>query len=1087
MTLKIKTIALTAAMILFLPCLLFGHVKEGKKLSKTNGLPNWTKLNINNISTFFRNNGDSDLNNISQSGFEYPKGSGKTCFFESGFLWGARINGGAVKVGGSAYSSGLQGGKILSPGVAEDPNLGKNRIFRVRADYKTASLANDARDLGFSEQDVYDQYETDWNEWPATDGAPFDDVDSNGVYDPTVDIPGVPGANQTIWFVCNDLDQDLTINLYGSQPMGIEQQTTIWAYSQAGPLGNMLFRKYLIINKGTDTFTDMYVSMWSDPDNGEADDDFAGCDTLLSLGYVYNATAYDGTYKETPPPAAGFDFFQGPVVSSPGDTAIFKGKYLVDKKNLPMTAFYYFAKGDPSVVDPTTVSYEGTLQFYNFFQGRIGRSGEIFRTPESQGAIPTPFACSGDPVAGTGWLDGQILNAGDRRIGCSSGPFTMAPGDTQEVVVAQIAAIGTDNLNSVDLLKNYDKVAQDAYNNFFKIPGGAKTPIVNATEMDEKIILNWGDATTAGLSEAYSERGYKFQGYNVYQLPSASAAKSEGELVAVFDKIDDLKVLYDYQYDARTGKDELVPVAFGTDAGVQRTIELQQDYLNNRAMRNGTRYYFAVTTYSYNEDPLAVPKVLENPLTILTVTPHSDNPGMRYETNYGDTLKGIVHTSSGSLSDGNVVVLIHDPTKLTGHEYKVSFDTLPGKIPVWNLTDVNTGEIKLKNQTNQTGDLDYYIVDGLQVKVLGPSNDFKNFEVVANASGKLNPSEGCTAAGDDWYGFPGTAPTTAQQTNGSRWLFHTADNGGSSGGGTRYDYESFISRTTRDGSNWPSIIPYDFEMRFTQRGSWAYEAFNTGQTFQVPFELWNIGIGTPDDPSDDYRLIPWINDDGDSTYNLTGNDHSVSGGDNDPYTDWVYWYAPDNQTPGEAGYLLSEQEMIAKTYDGSRENVEIMARTVLVNWNGGVIPGPYNADLPETGTIFRITSTKPNSLSDVYKFTAPTNTYNSSLAKNDVQKVNVFPNPYYGVNPEEINKYQRFVTFNHLPKISTIRIFNIAGEMVRVIRKDSETQFQRWDLANENGLPVGSGLYIAYIDMGELGTKILKLSVIQEQQILDRF
>lgn len=1072
-------------LVMVVPCLTFGHFKDNR-LKKTNGLPNWTKLNINNISTYFRNNGDSDLDNNSQSGFYYPKGSGKTCFFESGFLWGARINGGDVKVGGSAYSSGMQPGKILSVGVAENPDLGKNRIYRVRADYKTASLESDARDMGTSVQAVYDQYETDWNEWPATDGAPFNDVDSNGVYNPQIDIPGVPGASQTIWFVCNDLNQDLTTNLYGSLPMGIEQQTTIWAYSQAGPLGNMLFRKYLIINKSNDTFTDMYVSMWSDPDNGDADDDYAGCDTLLSLGYVYNAAATDATYKETPPPAAGFDFFQGPIVDSPGDTAIFKGQYVYGKKNLPMTAFYYFAKGDAAVVDPTTVSYSGTLQFYNFFQGRIGKSGEFFRTPESQGAVPTTYACSGDPVAQTGWLDGQILNAGDRRIGASSGPFTMNPGDEQEIVVAQIAAIGTDNLNSVALLKNYDKVAQDAYNNFFKIPQGAKQPIVTTTEMDEKIILSWGDPSSAQVIENYSERGYNFQGYNVYQLPTASSPKSDAKLIAVYDKADGIKTCYDWVFDSRTGTDELVPFAFGTDAGVKRSINITRDYLNNTILRNGSRYYFAVTTYSYIQDPLAVPKVIENPLQIITAIPHSDNPGERYSGEYGDTISVIQHTSTASLSDGKVVVLIHDPSKLTGHKYKVNFEDREGQV-FWKLTDVTTGAVLLKDQINQSGDENYYITDGLQVKVFGPSTDFKNFEVVANASGKLNPPSGAAAAGDDWQGFPGERPADNQQVNGSTWLFHTADNGGSSGGGTRGDYASFLSRTTRDGDNWPYLIPYDFEMRFTASGSWAYEAFNTGQTFKVPFELWNIGIGTPDDPSDDVRLIPWILDNGDSTYRLLDEDHSVSGGDNDPFTDWVYWMVPGNAAPGQAGYLEAEQEMIAKTYDGHREEFELMARTVLVNWNGGDIPGTYNAALPEEGTIFRISTTKPNSVSDEYSFDAPSNTFSKTVAEEDVKKVNVFPNPYYGVNPQEINKYQRFITFTHLPAAATIRIFNIAGESIRTIVKNSGSQFQRWDLANENGLPVGSGLYIAYIDMGEFGTKVLKFSVIQEQQILDRF
>ncbi|MDP4176475.1 MAG: T9SS type A sorting domain-containing protein, partial [Bacteroidota bacterium] len=120
--------------------------------------------------------------------------------------------------------------------------------------------------------------------------------------------------------------------------------------------------------------------------------------------------------------------------------------------------------------------------------------------------------------------------------------------------------------------------------------------------------------------------------------------------------------------------------------------------------------------------------------------------------------------------------------------------------------------------------------------------------------------------------------------------------------------------------------------------------------------------------------------------------------------------------------------------------------------------------------------------------TPPVTSGNTAYALEDVKMINVFPNPYYGVNPQEINKYQRFVTFSHLPQTATIRIFNVAGQLVRTIARDnSASQFERWDLNNENGLPVGSGMYIAHIDMGPLGSKILKLAVIQEQQVLDRF
>src|SRR3990172_8433412 len=76
------------------------------------------------------------------------------------------------------------------------------------------------------------------------------------------------------------------------------------------------------------------------------------------------------------------------------------------------------------------------------------------------------------------------------------------------------------------------------------------------------------------------------------------------------------------------------------------------------------------------------------------------------------------------------------------------------------------------------------------------------------------------------------------------------------GGGTG-SYESFLGRSLR-GDNFSRVVPFDWEMRFTARGSWAVKAFSTGEVVKVPFELWNIGSNTPDDPSDDVRIIPWF-------------------------------------------------------------------------------------------------------------------------------------------------------------------------------------------------------------------------------------
>lgn len=1129
-----------------------GEHNKSVRLSKTlQGGVNRTLVNVGNIAMWIYSDGTSANEPDGDSGWYFPRGRGTltAAIFQDGFIWGGQVNDGVtprIRVGGQTYSIGTVPGKIISPGVAEskaDPDV--NRIWRVRRDYATADLALDASEVfETTTQNVTDaeiaqvrtQYKEDWIDWPAERGAPFYDVDGDGQYTPGfrtnaqgievpklrpvanetfnpalhADEPGVGGADQVVWLVANDLDRGAVQTLYGSPSIGFEMQCTLWAYRRADALGNIVFKQFRIIYKGSETtpanatIDSLYFCQWSDPDLGDAGDDFVGCDTTLSLGYCYNASANDRNYAGfgLPPPASGYDFFAGPLVEDPGGVAIFGLKPRPGFRNLPMSSFAFFAAGGQDS-DPTRGGdYNGTLQWWNLLRGfrpRPENPAEAWTDPSGN---RTYFRVPGDPVSGQGWID---ENAGDRRLLMVSGPFTMAVGDTQETVLAALSALGSDRLSSISVLKFVDRFAQEAFDNLFVVPSPPETPRLSATELDGEVLLNWGGNPDAVAATEETMQGvYRFEGYNVYQLPTAGSTVDQGIRLATFDTPDDPTVISQETFDASSGLVLNLPVQFGTNSGITRTLVIDSDRFRDTDLINGQVYFFGVTAYSVSTDPDATVKTLESPAAVVTVRPQFTKPGTRFQAAIGDTLPAAAHVEGAS--DGGVTIIVTDPSKLTGDDYTVTFsvDTTGGaNIPLWHLTNTTTGEILLANQTNQSGNANYLPTEGFTAIVLGAPNGFKNFLTIANGAGPIDPPTGAAA---EFQGFPTPErPGASQQVGSGVWMINAGGGDGS--------YGSFLGRSLR-GDNFDRVVPFDWEMRFTARGSWAVKAFNTGEVVKVPFELWNIGSNTPDDPSDDVRLIPWFLDNAEVgglqtdpnglTFQLDPNDHPTSGGTNDPYTPWIYWRIPVDDSPGEAGYNAFTAAIdttlfgvigadASGTYD--YESPEAFARMVLVSFNGdevsdGVVE-PGTQMTPEEGTIFRIISTKPNTPADRFTFSTagfePTSN-DARTAEDVLALANVFPNPYYGFNSRETSSFSRFVTFSHLPQRAIIRIFNMAGALVRAIDKNDATQFATWNLQNESELPVASGIYIAHIEFPELGiSKNLKLAIIQEQQFLPRF
>ncbi|MFB0517330.1 MAG: hypothetical protein ACETWG_12110, partial [Candidatus Neomarinimicrobiota bacterium] len=1023
--------------------------------------------NISNWAYWIYQDGMSAITPAGGSGGGYPKGTAYAIFMD-GFMWGGYREDDLTgpRVGGQCYRIGTVQGWIETAGtattnpVAADPNDPLVGIYRIRADWATLTPAQVRQDYALLNdmtigdvtddmaQEFIDDYQWNWENWPTDLGAPFYDLDGDGVYEPDDgETPGIANADQVIWFVVHDLDASRTTYMYGSQPLGLELQVTLWAYNQpAARLGQIVFKKFKFINKSGKEITDMYAGQWCDPDVGNYADDVVGCDTLLSLGYAYNYFATDDDYDDfgIAVPAIGYDFFQGPIVESPGDTAIVDLKPKPGYKNLPMTSFGWFAAGS-DISDPIQGVYDGTLQWYNLLKGYTPTvkldDPTCYYVGNDPSAGCTKYPLAGDPVAGTGDVDGKGMNIGasDRRMVVVSGPFAMAAGDTQEIVVAVVGGLGDDNLSSVADLKLTDAVAQQLYDDLFKtVPKAPAGPVVETVPFENTVVLNWGTSKNAiAATEDLIIAGYEFEGYNVYQLPNPGAGKDQAELIATFDLVNEVTTITGNRFLPEYGQVVEVPVQFGADKGLQRYITLDKNYINGDPLYNGTTYYYAVTAYNYNAAPeLIEDKTLESALIALPVTIQPLKPGTVLDASYGNMLS-IRHTGP---SDGQVEVKVIDPNEVTGLTYQIVFEedvdtssATYGEL-LWSVIDSASGEVVVADVVQKTSldPDDQPIFDGLQAKVSGPELGVKQVYETDASDVLLDPRVSILvpSLGTTGYIVSNRAGACNLPPGNRDW--------------DRFGYWGMD----------------DFEIDFGDSSiTWDYSAEEvhfdslTGDADYAPFAVYRHVFET----GERQRLFAGFYDtDGDGTWNM-------------PIEDGEYvWQCPLYHVPSYepiycwVGYDAGGNDI---SYDPANEALYIvdnsLATSANTTWGGGTGEYQYpvitamlfamylDGATPPWGHKVWFVTNKANTENDIFAFTAPAAAVVSAdSAKIEVEKINVFPNPYYAYNPQEANRFDRFVTFNHLPPASvsetTIRIFTLAGDQVRKFDKTDETQFLKW-------------------------------------------
>ncbi len=1007
-------------------------------------------------------------------------------------VWIAGQVGGELRVAGATYGQGgtnndyfeFWPGPLNDDGTLPNPNdcSAYDKIWSVSRQQIAAyeSGAAPAEDLAT---------------WPADLGAPVidGDGDPNNYNLAGGDRPDIIG-DQSLWYVINDVG-----NLHrttDSDPIGIEVKIQAFSFARDNALGQTTFYKYTIEYKGDEPLEDAYLSVWSDPDLGNAADDFVGVDVETSMGFVYNADEVDEGSYGTPPPAAGYDFFQGPLVDSDDD-----GDVDEDDERLGVSSFMYFVNGDANRGDPGTAE-----EYYNIMRGSWsdGTPLTAFGNGYATSGEVTKFAFPGDPVSRSFWSEenngaGRDV-ASDRRFVISTGPFTINPGDSQEIVFGIVYAVGNNRLSSITALRAADVFAQNAYDLDFNLPNPAPAPVrcddpsnpeadrlpgsgtcLYATELDGELVLNWGYAPTdAAFLGDYESEGYEFEGFNVYRYPNGQFSRGERQLVATFDKVNDITTLQNIFFDPEVGDNVPVLAAQGTDSGLAYSYRTS-------SLTNYTDYYYGVTTYIV--DPTAEQeRVIESAPTFITVRPSSianANGGTMTQSEFGDSLPV---DDSAVVGGGQAFADIVDPTQLTGDSYRVryySYTCEAGEedeeIITYNIENVTTGavlydgstyaennscEIRLSNTDSES----IVSADGLQFRVTAPPEGAQAIvEVNAPGGGPActpgDASAGCAAYGGD------NVFQSYNSTNQYILYFRSAGSLSSVG----------------------AFAPNDYEIRFVplSEGGYAEYGFDTGRFIQVPFEVWDIGIvppGTENDPSDDIQMVPVI-------FSDEGTDAAAQcefkfGGPTifglGLTTQRIYAYYPvDNDYEA---YEAAAAPVVAAA-DGCADYDE--AVDAFIDFGRG---RPLQRDVLEDagigsvanleGAVIRYYTYDPVQTGDTFVFN--TADYvpmtEQGFDQEAADRIGVVPNPYYGYSAYESGNTERVARFTNLPQRATIRIFTISGTLIRTLEKDNAARSFDWNLQTENNLPVASGLYLIHIELPDSGLeRVIKFGVVNRQ------
>ncbi|MBK7228351.1 MAG: hypothetical protein IPH97_05695 [Ignavibacteriales bacterium] len=757
---------------------------------------------------------------------------------------------------------------------------------------------------------------------------------------------------------------------------------------------------------------------------------------------------------------------------------------------------------------------------------------------------------SGDPVAnngnGSGWIN---IVAADSRQMTNTGPFTLRKNEEKEIVVAYVVGQGENPKNSITVARAIDDGAQTIFNLNFLAPSAPPPPVVTVESNEDFIDLTWPTKEQFKYSSKSSTWDVKFGGYNVYAFQTFSSSEKINNqpnisLIGRYQVNDYINNLY--AKNGATGGIEILypasPKENRLDSNIYKNPEtgilrfrLTEDPFTGGKLIKGKPYYLLVTAYGVNFDALFTKSGIDSVyftdyyLTDQTFVQAVENPKSQNAIKtvlmgkdiYSPPVPVEEITGKVGPSDGRMQIDIVDKASLTGDKYKVSFfpdkstekfssfwkleNTTTNTVLIDSAKDYNYGDkdinfrsaegfiVKLEKQIPRIAKIDYntstvWYTDTTKTNYYYLAKDIDQSKLLGAMTGDLkNKSTNIVSAVDlrnvelrfgeqgkayrYLVGFVGTNPparrnsyvyaegvTSANPSVPANLLTQIGKLG-----------EGFVDVPF---TAWIKDDPYgesrQLAVGFLERTSLDGSTVTGGK----PDGLWDSG--TSIDSTAEFIFI--FN----SSYDPNGNQQELKG--NFPAATTVWADLKGYTIPNDASATQEQRNIALSPFFNTLYAVSVQKR----NANSNFVTGDK--------FIFSVEN-YPYAFQDAFEFTTKKNgALTEEQEKSLFDKVNVFPNPLYGYNPytgyNNLAADDPFVTFTNLPNEEvSIKIYSLSGQLLRTLVKDpnSTSPFLNWNLQNESGLRVASGLYLAIVSSPKFGDKVLKFSIIMPQKQLPRF